>query len=104
MNKTIMFIQADMHRSINAGRDSVVVSVLDLKELLAAVMSSEAKEISANAGHGVGYINGDKLKELLSGKRFYGTIRRKKSDECGERLYCRTELLVEAEEGIIDPA
>lgn len=94
MNKNIMFIQADMHRAINSGVGTMEVSVLDLKELIAAVMSSEARETAERAGIGAGYINPEKLSDLLSGKRFYATIRRSKGNDFSERIYCLPEFKV----------
>lgn len=44
MSKTLMYIQADMHRAINDGRKSFEVSVLDMKELIGAVESARARE------------------------------------------------------------
>lgn len=91
MNKTLMFLQADMHRAINNNQRDLVVSVLDLNELLAAVAKAEGREVVEKVGHGCGWINPDKLRDLRSGKRFYATIRLRKNDEFNEQIFCMPE-------------
>ncbi len=91
MNRTLMYVQADMHRAINDGRRSIEVSVLDLKELIAAVCAAEGREVAEKVGHGCAWINAEKLKGLREGKRFYCTIRRQKNDEFDEQIYCIPE-------------
>lgn len=91
MNKTLMYLQADMHRAINSGQRDIVVSVLDLKELLQEVLKAEGREVAEKVGHGCGWINPEKLRDLRSGKRFYCTIRLRKNDEFSEQIFCMPE-------------
>lgn len=94
MNQTLMFLQANMHRAINEGQRSLEISVLDLKELLAAIMSFEGRELServAQLGQGCGFMRPDKLRELRAGKRMYCTIRLRKNEEFCEQIYCLPE-------------
>jgi hypothetical protein len=91
MNKTLMFLQADMHRAINDGRRSLDISVLDLKELLAAVAKAEGRETAERIGHPFAFIRPEKLQDLKGGKRMYCTIRLRKSEEFSEQIYCLPE-------------
>jgi predicted translin family RNA/ssDNA-binding protein len=86
MNKTVMFLQADMHRAINSGRTNIEVSILDLKELIGEVMRAEAKETLQRTGQVLGFIRPEQCMAMASGKALYVTIRRKK-DKAGE--YCQ---------------
>lgn len=107
MNKTVLYLQADMHRAINSGVGTMEVSVLDLKELIAAVMSSEARETAERVGIVAAYINPLKLSYLLRGERFYCTIRRAKNEDFSSPIYCLPEVKVlkeKSEEGIIESA
>lgn len=88
MNKNMLFIQADMHRAINEGRRHIEVSVLDLKELLAAVDSAAAREQNEKYGVIFGFVRKETLGEMRSGKALYLSIRRKKNDEYCEPVYC----------------
>lgn len=88
MNKTLMFIQADMHRAINDKRTSIEVNVLDLKELIAAVCAAEARETVEKCGHIFGWIRPDQLKRMREGQTRYCSIRRKKNDEYCDPVYC----------------
>jgi hypothetical protein len=88
MNKTLMFIQADMHRAINEGRRHVEVSVLDLKELLAAVDSAAAREQNEKCGVIFGFVRPAMLSDMRSGKALHLTIRRKKNEEYCTPVYC----------------
>jgi len=81
MNRTLMFIQADMHRAINEGRRTFEVSVMDMKELLGAVESASARERCEKLGILTGFIRDKSLSEIRSGKSLYCTIRRKKNEE-----------------------
>ncbi|MNE01996.1 hypothetical protein D3C80_944550 [compost metagenome] len=91
MNKTLMFIQADMHRAINEGRKHMEVSVLDLKEMIAAVASSEARDQKEKSGIIFGFIRPDRLAMMRCGKELYCSIRRKKSDEYNTPVFCNPE-------------
>jgi len=91
MNKTLAYIQADMHRAINAGRKSIEVSVLDLKELLGAVESAAARERNEKCGVIFGFVRTETLKEMRSGNVLYLSIRRKKNDEYRTPVYCDPE-------------
>lgn len=91
MNKVLMYIQADMHRAINDGRTSMEISVLDMKELISAVCAAEGREVAERVGHGVGWINPDKLRDFRSGTRFWCTIRLRKNEEYSEQLFCIPE-------------
>lgn len=86
MNKTVMFLQADMHRAINSGRTNIEVSILDLKELIGEVMRAEAKETLQRTGQILGFIRPEQCTAMASGKALYVSIRRKK-DKAGE--YCQ---------------
>jgi len=88
MNSTLMYLQADMHRAINSGNSRIEVSILDLKELIAAVMSAEGREEFERVGQGFAFMNPEKLKDFRSGKRMYGTVRLKKNEEFSEKVYC----------------
>lgn len=88
MNRTLMFVQADMHRAINDGRRDLNISVLDLKELLSAVASAEAREKAERCGIIFGFIRKEQLMRMRSGKELYCSIRRKKNDEYCEPVYC----------------
>lgn len=88
MSQTIMFIQADMHRAINSGQRDVVVSVLDLKELLGAVESARARERNEKCGVVFGFVRKETLKQMRSGNLLYLKIRRKKKDDYCEPVYC----------------
>lgn len=87
MNQTLLFIQASLHRAINEGHKSFDVSVLDIKELLAVVASSEAREQRERCGIVTGFIRHKSLCEMRSGKSLYCTIRRKKNDEYSQPIY-----------------
>lgn len=87
MNKTLMFIQADMHRAINAGQKSMDVSILDLKELLSAVLKCEYQEIAAQA-HIFGWIDPVKLRELRENGRYYASVRRGKNAAFSVPVFC----------------
>lgn len=94
MNQTLMYLQADMHRAINDGNRTLEISVLDLKELLAAVMSFEGRKQSErirSGGVGCAWIRPEKLKDLRSGKRMYCTVRLRKNEEFSEQIYCLPE-------------
>ncbi len=91
MNRTLMYIQADMHRAINDGRRSFEVSVLDMKELIAAVMSAEAREQVEKVGHPFAFIRPEKLRDLKGGKRMYCTVRLRKNEEFSEQIFCIPE-------------
>lgn len=88
MNKNILFIQADMHRAINDGRRSFEVSVIDMKELIAAVAGIEGREQVQKLGHVFGFIRDDQLKNMREGNALYCSIRRKKNDEYCTPVYC----------------
>jgi hypothetical protein len=88
MNKTILYIQADMHRAINEGRRSLEVSVLDLKELLAAVESAKTRDQNERCGVVFGFVRKETLKEMRSGKTLFLSARRKKNEEYCEPVYC----------------
>lgn len=88
MNKTLMFLQADMHRAINNNQRDLVVSVLDLNELLAAVAKAEGREVSERIGHQFAFVRPEKLEDLKSGKRMYCTIRLRKNEEFSEPIFC----------------
>lgn len=88
MNQTLMFIQADMHRAINDGQSSLVVSVADLKELLGAVESARTREKNEKFGVVFGFVRKETLKQMRSGNLLYLTIRRKKKDDYCEPVYC----------------
>lgn len=87
MNRTLMFVQADMHRAINEGRKSVEVSVLDLKEMLSQVLKCEYQEIAAQA-HIFGWIDPEKLRELRENGRYYASVRRGKSPIFSVPVFC----------------
>jgi len=88
MNKTLLFVQADMHRAINEGRRSLDISVLDLKELLSAVASAEGREQAERCGIVFGFVRTEQLKGMRSGTALYCSIRRKKTDEYCRPVYC----------------
>lgn len=88
MNKTLLFIQADMHRAINDGRRSLEISVLDLKELIAAVASAEGREQAEKLGYIFGFIRKETLNDMRSGKSLYCSIRRKKNLEYTDPVFC----------------
>lgn len=88
MNKTMMYLMADMHRAINEGRRSFEVSVLDMKELLGAVESANAREQNEKCGVIFGFVATETLKNMRSGRALYLTIRRKKNDEYSNPVYC----------------
>lgn len=87
MNKTLMFIQADMHRAINAGQKSMDISILDLKELLSVVLKSEYQEIAAQA-HIFGWIDPLKLQEMRENGRYYTSVRRGKNAQFSIPVFC----------------
>jgi hypothetical protein len=87
MNKTLMFLQADMHRAINAGQKSMDVSILDIKELLSIVLKSEYQEVAAQA-HIFGWIDPVKLREMRENGRYYASIRRGKNAIFTEPVFC----------------
>lgn len=88
MNKTMMYLMADLHRTINNGGSSLTISVLDLKELLSAVESAGAREQHEKCGVVFGFVGAETLKNMRSGRALYLTIRRKKNDEYCEPVYC----------------
>lgn len=88
MNRTLIFIQADMHRAINDGKTHLEVSVLDLKELVAAVCAAEGREQVERFGHLFGWIREESLREVREGRSLYCSIRRKKNDEYCLPVYC----------------
>lgn len=88
MNKNLLFIQADMHRAINEGRRSFEVSVLDMKELLAAVDSAASREKNERCGVVFGFVRKETLKDMRSGNALFLSARRKKNDEYCEPVYC----------------
>ena len=98
MNKNLMFIQADMHRAINEGRRSFEVSVLDMKELLAAVDSAASRGQNERCGVVFGFVRKETLKEMRSGKTLFLSARRKKNDEYCEPVYCEPTPRIDAEE------
>lgn len=77
-----------MHRAINDGRSSVDVSVLDLKELIAAVCAAEAREQAEKCGAIFGFIRNETLSDMRSGKSLYCSIRRKKNGEYRTPVFC----------------
>lgn len=81
MNKTIMFLQADMHRAINSGRTNIEVSILDLKELISEVMRAEARETLERAGQVLGFARPEQIVAMASGKALFISIRRKKDKD-----------------------
>lgn len=87
MNKTLMFLQADMHRAINDGRQSLDVSVLDLKELLSVVLKAEHQEMAAKV-HIFGWIDPVKLQEMRENGRYYASVRRGKNDAFSVPVFC----------------
>lgn len=87
MNKTLMFLQADMHRAINDGRKSLEVSVMDLKELLSVVLKCEYQEVAAQA-HIFGWINPEKLREIRENRRYYASVRRGKNADFSVPVFC----------------
>lgn len=87
MNKTLLFLQADMHRAINDGRKAFEVSVLDMKELLSTVLKCEYQEVAAQA-HIFGWINPEKLREIRENRRYYADIRRGKNSVFCEPVFC----------------
>lgn len=100
MNKTLLFVQADMHRAINEGRRSLDISVLDLKELLSAVESAAAREKAEKCGVIFGFVRTETLSEMRSGKALFLSIRRKKNEEYNTPVYCDPleKTLAQAEE------
>lgn len=88
MNKNLLYIQADMHRAINEGRRSFDVSVLDMKELLAAVESARARDQNEKFGVVFGFVRKETLMEMRSGNALYLSIRRKKNEEYSTPVYC----------------
>lgn len=86
MNKTVMYLQADMHRAINAGRTNIEVSILDLKELIAEVMRAEARDTLERTGQVLGFARPEQITAMASGHALFISIRRKK-DKAGE--YCQ---------------
>lgn len=88
MNKNLLFIQADMHRAINEGRKSFDVSVLDMKELLAAVESAKSREQNEKCGIVFGFVRKETLSDMRSGKALFLSVRRKKNDEYCAPVYC----------------
>lgn len=88
MNKTMMFLQADLHRTINNGGSSLTISVLDLKELLSVVASAEGREKAEKCGHIFGWIRKDQLKRMREGQTLYCSLRRKKNEEYCDPVYC----------------
>lgn len=88
MNKTLMYLQADLHRTINNGGSSLTISVLDLKELLGAAESAQAREQHEKCGVVFGFVATETLKNMRSGRALYLTIRRKKNDEYCTPVYC----------------
>ena len=97
MNKNLLFIQADMHRAINEGRRSFEVSVLDMKELLAAVDSAASRGQNERCGVIFGFVRKETLKEMRSGKTLFLSARRKKNDEYCEPVYCEPTPRIDAE-------
>jgi hypothetical protein len=97
MNKTLMFIQADMHRAINDGRRSIEVSILDLKELVAAVIQAEAREQNEKLGIVFGFIRPEQLRGMRDGSTLYCSLRRKKNDEYCEPAYCDPSIKIEVD-------
>lgn len=83
MNKTVMFLQADMHRAINSGRTNIEVSILDLKELIGEVMRAEARDTLERTGQVLGFARPEQVVAMASGKALFISIRRKK-DKQGE--------------------
>lgn len=88
MNKTLLYLQADMHRAINDKRRSLDVSVLDLKELISAVLKAEGREQSERCGHIFGWISPESLKKMREGDKLYCSIRRKKNEEYCNPVFC----------------
>lgn len=88
MNKTLMYLQADMHRTINNGGSSLTISVADLKELLSAVASAEGREQAERCGIVFGFVRTEQLKGMRSGTALYCSIRRKKNEEYCRPVYC----------------
>lgn len=88
MNKTVMYLQADMHRAINSGNTRIEVSILDLKELIGQVMSDTAKAKNESVGVIFGFIRKSQLDKMRKGQELYCSIRRKKNDEYCEPVYC----------------
>lgn len=87
MNRTLMYVQADMHRAINEGRKHVEISVLDLKELLSHVLKAEYQEVAAQA-HIFGWINPEKLREIRENRRYYASVRRGKNADFSVPVFC----------------
>lgn len=87
MNRTLMFVQADMHRAINSGQRDVVVSVLDLKEMFSHILKTEYQEIAAQA-HIFGWIDPEKLQELRENNRYYASVRRGKNAQFSVPVFC----------------
>lgn len=88
VNKTVMFLQADMHRAINSGRTSMEVSVVDLKELISQIVSDTAKEQNERVGIVFGFIRKDHLDNMRMGRTRYCSLRRKRNEEYCEPVYC----------------
>lgn len=88
MSKTLLFIQADMHRAINEGRSRLEVSVLDMKELLGEVMRAQARDEKEKLGIVFGFIRKDQLGNMRKGAELYCSIRRKRNEEYCEPVYC----------------
>lgn len=69
MNETVTWIMANMHRAMDNGQKDVVVSIEDLKELIAVVASSEARAKIEYAGKPLGFAKAERVRQLLTSER-----------------------------------
>lgn len=68
----------------------MVVSVLDMKELLSHVLKAEYQE-TAKQAHIFGWIDPVKLRELRENGRYYASVRRGKNSTFTTPVFCIPE-------------
>ncbi|WDH24076.1 hypothetical protein [Pseudomonas chlororaphis] len=87
MSQTIGYLLASLHRAQHQGDKTLNVSTLDLKEVLAELQSIKTREeMKCSGGALVGWADPVKVREMREGKRFYLTVRRKKSEHFSKQV------------------
>lgn len=81
MSQTTNYLKAQLHRAQNQDEKTVVVSTLDLAEILQQIESAIGRERVEFAGQHFGWCRPNDVRSMCNGTRFYITVRRKKNDD-----------------------
>ena len=87
MSRTLQYLQADMHRAMASGFESMDVQIADLKELLARVEAADARQAIEFSGKQLGFATAHKVRKMREGKANFIHISRHKNEHFDTEVF-----------------